>query len=68
VKIAEIYNLDSSETEDLSPISCFAAIIQQLISGMDDDSREIRITVMDTIDNIVMFFKDTMEPLIFKVI
>ncbi len=36
--------------------------------GFQDDSREIKVTAMDTLGNVLMFFKDTMEPLLPRVI
>ncbi|CDW90093.1 clip-associating protein [Stylonychia lemnae] len=71
--IADIYSLDSSdnmedEDGDLPPIKCFAAIVEQLIKGMEDESKEIKITVMETIGNIVIFFKDTIMQVIPQII
>jgi hypothetical protein len=53
---------------ELPPIQCFAVIIQQLIQGMGDDSKEIKVTVMETIGSMYSYFKETMEPFMPKVL
>jgi hypothetical protein len=64
IKIADLFSLD--DDNDLPPIESFADILKSLLKGMTDESQEICLTVISTLENMFTFFKATMEPLLPK--